>query len=73
LLLSAVVVRTFQYEHEAELARAVLEAHEIPAVVSSDNAGGMIPALQPHFRTRLLVAAEDRVRAERILDSPPSP
>ena len=64
-------MQTFQYEHEAELARAVLEAHEIRAVVSSDNAGGMLPALQPHFRIRLMVAAEDRVRAESILASAP--
>lgn len=65
-----VTVRTYQVEHEAELARAVLEAHGIEALVMRDNAGGMLPMLQPHFRIRLIVRGPDAAEAREILDGP---
>lgn len=65
-----VTVRTYQAEHEAELARAVLEAHGIDAMVMRDNAGGMLPMLQPLFQIRLVVRGEDAVEAREILDEP---
>jgi hypothetical protein len=65
-----VTVRTYQAEHEAELARAVLEAHGIDAMVMRDNAGGMLPMLQAHYRIRLVVRGEDAVEAREILDEP---
>jgi hypothetical protein len=65
-----VVVGTFQIEHEAELARAVLESNGVNAVVLRDNAGGMLPMLQALFQIRLVVAAEDAELARRILDEP---
>ena len=65
-----VVIRKFQVEHEAELARAVLESNGVRAVVLRDNAGGMLPMLQPLFQMRLVVAAEDAELARRILDEP---
>lgn len=64
----AVVIGIYQVEHEAELARAVLEANGVPAVVQADNAGGMLPMLQPLFQIRVMVAAEDAALARRILD-----
>ena len=67
---SPVVVGTYQIEHEADLARAILEAHGVRAVVLRDNAGGMLPALQALFQIRLVVAAEDADVARRILSSP---
>ena len=65
-----VVIRTFQIEHEAELARAILETHGVPAVILRDNAGGMLPMLQTLFQIRLVVAPEDADAARRILDGP---
>ena len=62
------VVRTYQVEHEAELARAVLEANGVQAVVLRDNAGGMLPMLHILFQARLVVAAEDLELARGILD-----
>jgi hypothetical protein len=63
-----VVVRTFQVEHEADLACAILHAHGVPAVVLRDNAGGMLPVLQTLFQIRLVVAPEDADLARQILD-----
>jgi hypothetical protein len=63
-----VVVGTYQVEHEADLACAVLEAHGVRAVVLRDNAGGMLPMLQTLFQIRLVVAPEDADLARRILD-----
>jgi hypothetical protein len=67
---SPVVVRTYQIEHEADLACAVLEAHGIRAAVLRDNAGGMLPMLQTLFQIRLVVAAEDEDVARQVLDGP---
>ena len=63
-----VTIRTFHVEHEADLARAVLEANGIEAVVSRDNAGGMLPMLQQLFEIRLIVRASDAAEALEILD-----
>ena len=65
-----VVIAMYQIEHEAELARAILEAHGVPAVILRDNAGGMLPMLQTLFQIRLVVAPEDAEVARRILDGP---
>ena len=65
-----VTIRTYQVEHEAELARAVLEAHGIDALVLRDNAGGMLPMLQAHFQIRLVVRWSEAIEARAILDEP---
>ena len=65
-----VVIRTFQIEHEAELARAILETNGVPAVILRDNAGGMLPMLQTLFQIRLVVSPEDADVARQILDGP---
>ena len=62
-----VVVRTFGNEIDAELARSALEAAEIDAMVRSDNAGGMRPAMSMSNGVELLVRAEDAKRADEIL------
>ena len=62
-----VVVRTFLNRIEAELARSALEAAEIEAMVSADDAGGPQPGLWVARGVRLLVRAEDVGRAEDIL------
>ena len=62
-----VVVRTFGNEIDAELARSALEAAEIDAMIRSDNAGGMRPAMSMTNGVELLVRAEDADRASEIL------
>lgn len=65
-----VTVRKYMVEHEADLARAVLEAHGIEALILRDNAGGMLPSLQPLFQIRLVVRREDAEEAREILSEP---
>lgn len=67
-----VVIRTFGLEYEAQIAQAVLEAHDIPSSILRDNAGGMLPALQLLFEIRLAVRREDVDEATRVLDAPAS-
>jgi hypothetical protein len=67
---SMVVIRDYVNEMEALVARSVLEAHEIPAVVLRDDAGGMLPPMHMIFPVRLAVRAVDAQQALRILDSP---
>ena len=62
-----VVVRTFLNRMEAELARSALEASEIDATVSVDDAGGTEPGLWVATGVRLLVRQEDVGRAEDVL------
>ena len=65
-----VAVRTFPTRIDAELARSALEAAEIEAMVSADDAGGIQIGLWLSRGVRLLVRAEDVNRAEAILGSP---
>jgi hypothetical protein len=65
-----VVIRDYVNEMEALVARSVLEAHEIPAVVLRDDAGGMLPAMHLLFPVRLAVRSLDATQALRILDAP---
>lgn len=65
-----VVIREYVNEMEALVARSVLEAHQIPAVVLRDDAGGMLPAMRLLYPVRLAVRAVDATHAIRILDAP---
>lgn len=65
-----VVIRDFVNEMEALVARSVLEAHNIPAVVLRDDAGGMLPAMHLVYPVRLAVRVGDATHALRILDAP---
>lgn len=65
-----VVLRTFATEVEAEIARAVLEAHGIPALVLHNDAGGMYPSLTFVHGVRLMVRREDARVALMLLDAP---
>ena len=65
-----VVIRQYFNEMEALVARSVLEAHEIPAVVLRDDAGGMLPAMHLLYPVRLAVRKQEAVEALRILDAP---
>jgi hypothetical protein len=61
------VVGKYQLEYEAELARIALEAEGIQAVILSDLAGSMLPAMRSHFPLRLAVNRNDAELARRIL------
>lgn len=65
-----VVIREYVNEMEALVARSVLEAHQLPAVVLRDDAGGMLPAMRLLYPVRLAVRAADAAQALRILDAP---
>ena len=63
-----VVVRTYDYRHEAEVGRSVLEAHSVPSVISADDSGAMGPWLgRSTGGVRLLVRHADRVKAKELL------
>jgi hypothetical protein len=59
------VIATYRYRHEAEFARAFLEMEGISAMVSTDDAGGVYPAIMAPVR--LLVRHEDAIRAGEVL------
>jgi hypothetical protein len=65
-----VIVREFVNEMEALVARSVLEAHGIPAVVLRDDAGGMLPSMHFLYPVRLAVRSADSAHALRVLDAP---
>lgn len=65
-----VVIRQYLNEMEALVARSVLEAHDVPAVVLRDDAGGMLPVMHILYPVRLAVRERDASEALRILDAP---
>ncbi len=65
-----VVIRQYLNEMEALVARSVLEANDVPAVVLRDDAGGMLPAMHLLYPVRLAVRVQDASEALRILDAP---
>lgn len=69
-----VVLRRFNYRHEAEVVRSVLDADGIEAFVTSDDCGSVDPALGLVRGACVVVAAEDVTRAEESLaQSGPAP
>jgi len=62
-----VVIKVFMNEVDAEIARGQLESEGIRTVISSDDAGGMVPALQPSEGVFLIVAPGDVKKAREIL------
>lgn len=68
-----VVIRTFTNEFEAQLARAELEAADIPVQLLSDGLGGLHPHLQFARGIRLAVPESETEDALELLDSPAEP
>ncbi len=62
-----VVVKTFSYQHEAELAKSVLEGSGIEATTNSDDCGALDPALGLVRGVKVLVPADQIERAEDVL------
>lgn len=62
-----VAVGTYPNKIDADLAQSALEAAEIEAIVTADDAGGLQPGLWVGEGVRVLVRAEDADRAKEIL------
>ena len=67
------IIREYTSEIEAIVAKSVLEANDIPAVVLRDDAGGMLPVLHLLYPVRLAVRAVDAPRADEILSTSVEP
>jgi hypothetical protein len=65
----AVVLQTFYNRIEAEMAQGILEAEGIETVIMADDAGGTYPMLQFLRGVKLMVAPEDKLRAQEILEA----
>ena len=63
-----VTVGTYPNKIDAELAQGALEAADIEAMVTADDAGGLQPGLWVGEGVRVLVRAEDAERAREILN-----
>ena len=62
------VIRTFPDELTAQVAQAVLEAHEIPSALIRDDAGGVLPFLNTLHPVRLAVREEGVDMAVQLLE-----
>ena len=60
-------VAEFENELEAEIARGHLESAGIDAIVSKDDAGGMLPSLQETEGVSVLVLPGELKKAKAIL------
>lgn len=64
-----VVARMFTFRHEAEIARGMLEAEGIEAVIAADDCGGLRPFLgAASGGARLLVRRGDAEKARKLLE-----
>jgi hypothetical protein len=63
-----VVLKTFSYRQEADLALGALRAAGIESMVRSDDAGGLRPGLAFANGVQLIVRAEDADAAREIID-----
>jgi len=62
-----VVLRTFTTLSAAQIAANFLEASGITSIISADDCGGMLPALQPAGGVRVLVDSAEQAQAEEVL------
>lgn len=54
--------------HEADIAKGLLTANEVPCMLARDDAGTMYPQLRQGLGVRLLVPEEFAERARAILE-----
>ncbi len=67
-----VTLRTYLNRAEAELDHSVLEANQIEAFISSDDAGGSRPELSFLRGVKLLIHQKDVERAEKLFKDLPA-
>ncbi|HYM24477.1 MAG TPA: DUF2007 domain-containing protein [Vicinamibacterales bacterium] len=63
-----VVLRTFSYRQEAEVAQGALHAAGIESMVRSDDSGGLRPGMAFSNGVELIVRADDAEVARNIID-----
>ena len=65
-----ICLKTYQYQHDAELAAGYLNSHGIPATVTTDWFGGYGPLFlySSGDPVKLLVPTEDAEQAKVLLD-----
>lgn len=63
-----VIVGRYGWEHEAQVAQAVLQANGIEAILIRDDAGGMLPSLDFLQEVKLAVRTEDAEEARKVLE-----
>ncbi|MEO8223526.1 MAG: DUF2007 domain-containing protein [Gammaproteobacteria bacterium] len=66
-------IKAYSTRMDADLAKAVLEANGIDAIVSADDAGGMEPWLALSQHIQILVREEDATVARDLLAESPPP
>lgn len=62
-----ICIRVFPSRFEAELARGLLEANGVSAIISTDSAGGLRVEMEFALGVRLLVNRNDAAEAAEIL------
>jgi Putative prokaryotic signal transducing protein len=67
-----ICIAIYRDEMTAEIARSRLEAGGIPAFISKDDCGGMIPFLRLYTKIRLMIDSTHEAEATAILDEPTS-
>jgi len=70
--MDTVMIRAYRFRHEADLARALLDAAGIRSILTGDDAGGMGPYIMSANPIRLYVAAEAVAEAEEVLAEDPT-
>jgi hypothetical protein len=70
--MDTVMIRAYRFRHEADLARALLDAAGIRSILIGDDAGGMGPHIMSANPIRLYVAADAAADAEEALAEEPS-
>lgn len=63
-----IVAHVFAYRHEAELARGMLEAEGIEAVILADDCGGQRPLLGANTGIKLMVRRSHERQARKLLE-----
>jgi hypothetical protein len=66
-----VVIRTYLSTLEAEIARGLLEASDIDALISSDDCSSWHPEFHTALGVRLLVPQDREAEANDVLDHRP--
>jgi len=66
---NTIVIRTYMNEFEAEIAKGALDEEGIPAFISKDDEGSMIPALDFSSGVKLHVFEKDINKADEIIKS----
>lgn len=64
---SPVEVASFNYRHDAEVARSILAANGVEAFVFGDDCGGVHPGIGFGTKTRLMVPASQASEAAALL------